>query len=72
MPEQSKINYLSVKVELVLAKGNGISWVSLEPPVGEIKSFTTFGTTGRVGTVGGKEMYVARDAAILAPTAPTS
>lgn len=58
---------MSVKVELTLAKANGIAWVSLEPPVGEVKSFTTFGTTGRVGTIGGKEIYAVRDAAILAP-----
>ena len=54
---------LSTKIELLLAKANGISWPSLEP-CENVTSWTTFGTVGQVGTVGGKEAVVAGDSPI--------
>ncbi|KND04590.1 uncharacterized protein SPPG_00309 [Spizellomyces punctatus DAOM BR117] len=59
----SKYEVLSTKIELVLKKANGISWATIEPSAGVV-SWTTFGTTGSVGTVGGKEAVVAADAPI--------
>jgi hypothetical protein len=62
-PTASKVEILSTKIELSLKKSNGISWVSIEPNT-EVTSWTTFGTTGMVGTVGGKEAVIAGDAPI--------
>ncbi|KCV71654.1 hypothetical protein H696_01073 [Fonticula alba] len=67
-PAASKFFLGSVKVELTLAKANGVSWVSLQPMSTPIRAFTTFGTTGRVGTVGGKVIDAVHDAAILYTT----
>ncbi|KAJ3149669.1 hypothetical protein HDU86_006846 [Geranomyces michiganensis] len=59
-PAASKYEILSTKIELVLKKGNGISWASIEPN-DDITSWTTFGTAGGVGTVGAKDALVAGD-----------
>ncbi|KAI8920304.1 HSP20-like chaperone [Powellomyces hirtus] len=63
-PAASKFEILSTKIELVLKKANGISWASIEPN-DEITSWTTFGTVGGVGTVGGKTPLVAGDVDVL-------
>ncbi|KAJ3168886.1 hypothetical protein HDU88_001213 [Geranomyces variabilis] len=59
-PAASKFEILSTKIELVLKKANGISWASIEPN-DDITSWTTFGTTGGVGTIGAKDALVAGD-----------
>ncbi len=58
---ESTFEILSTKVEISLKKANGLSWVGIEP-TDKVTSWTTFGTTGSVGTVGGKEAIVAQDA----------
>ncbi|KAI9207120.1 HSP20-like chaperone [Polychytrium aggregatum] len=63
LSEQSKFEVLSTKVEITLKKANGISWPSIEP-TDNLVSWTTFGTTGVHGTVGGKEAHVAADAPV--------
>ncbi|KAJ3385908.1 hypothetical protein HDU92_002805 [Lobulomyces angularis] len=63
IPEESKFSVLSTKIELVLKKGNGISWPSLEP-CENVTSWTTFGTVGGGGTVGGKEALIATDSPV--------
>lgn len=67
-PLKSKFKVLGTKVELELAKANGISWATLEPPKdGQApKSWTTFGTTGFVGSVGAKDPIVCRDSPLYA------
>jgi hypothetical protein len=62
-PEESSYTLLSTKVEIVLAKGNGMSWPTLEPSR-DVKSWTTFGTVGGVGTVGSKEAIIASDSPV--------
>eukprot|EP00842_Homolaphlyctis_polyrhiza_P003562 jgi/Hompol1/4206/HPOL_003538-RA len=52
---------LSTKIEIVLKKANGLSWVAIEP-TDNITTWTTFGLSGTSGTVGGKEAIVAKDA----------
>lgn len=52
-----------MKVEITLEKTSALSWPLLEKP-GEGKTLPpgfaiTFGTKGRTGTVGGKEIYLA-------------
>ncbi|KAJ1532409.1 hypothetical protein HK405_001194, partial [Cladochytrium tenue] len=60
-PAASRYEVLSTKIEIVLKKANGLSWPTLEPSEGVV-SWTTFGVSGSVGTVGGKEAVVAQDA----------
>ncbi|KAJ1559810.1 hypothetical protein HK405_009274 [Cladochytrium tenue] len=60
-PVASRYEVLSTKIEIVLKKANGLSWPTLEPSEGVV-SWTTFGVSGGVGTVGGKEAVVAQDA----------
>ena len=62
-PEASKFTILSTKIEIILAKANGISWASIEPRE-NLLSFTTFGVTGKGGTIGSKEAIIANDAPI--------
>ncbi|KAK9237406.1 HSP20-like chaperone [Lipomyces kononenkoae] len=55
VPEKSKYKVMGTKVELTLAKANGLSWGGLragETGAGMIR----FGVTGRTGTIGGKEI----------------
>ncbi|KAK7203068.1 HSP20-like chaperone [Myxozyma melibiosi] len=55
VPEKSKYKVMGTKVELTLAKGNGLSWGGLragESGAGMIR----FGVSGRTGTIGGKEI----------------
>ncbi|KAJ3410466.1 hypothetical protein HDV05_003728, partial [Chytridiales sp. JEL 0842] len=61
IPEKSKYMVLGTKVEITLAKANGISWAAVEPR-SDVKSWTTFGVGGGGGTVGSKEAIVAQDA----------
>ena len=61
VPSESVFEILSTKLEIVLRKANGLSWVSIEPKE-NVTSWTTFGTSGSVGTIGGKEAVVAKDA----------
>lgn len=63
IPDQSKYEILSTKVEINLKKANGISWPTIEPN-SNVVSWTTFGVEGSVGTVGSKKMYVAQDVAV--------
>jgi hypothetical protein len=61
---ESTYEVLSTKIEIVLKKANGLSWLALtseEKPQG----FVTFGVSGKVGTVGSKESITAGD---LLPT----
>ncbi|KAI9100679.1 HSP20-like chaperone [Phlyctochytrium arcticum] len=60
-PAASKYEMLSTKIEVVLRKANGISWATIEPK-DNVRSWTTFGTQGGVGTIGGKQAVVAADA----------
>lgn len=53
---KTEVVYVPSKVEVILAKMNGASWATLEPSATAMRSWTTFGTTGK-GTVGGKEMF---------------
>lgn len=67
-PESSSFNILGTKVEIKLAKANGISWPALtvqEAATGN-HGMVTFGVTGGGGTVGGKEMYLQSDSALYA------
>ncbi|KAK9447978.1 uncharacterized protein V1518DRAFT_419372 [Limtongia smithiae] len=55
VPADSKYKVMGTKVELTLAKANGLSWAGLragETGAGMIR----FGVSGRTGTVGGKEI----------------
>ena len=61
IPSESKFMVLGTKIEIVLKKANGLSWPTLEPSEGVV-SWTTFGVTGGVGTVGSKVAVVAQDA----------
>jgi hypothetical protein len=62
--EQSTFDILSTKIEISLAKSNGISWAAIEPR-SDLTSWTTFGLSGTGGgTVGAKEALVAGDAPI--------
>ncbi|KAK6099198.1 hypothetical protein MT418_000639 [Batrachochytrium dendrobatidis] len=60
-PNASKFEVLSTKLEIVLKKANSLSWVAIEPKE-NVTTWTTFGITGSVGTVGGKEAVVGHDA----------
>ncbi|KAF9999591.1 hypothetical protein BGZ80_003468 [Entomortierella chlamydospora] len=64
-PAGSSFEVLGTKVEIVMKKGNGISWATLEPSEGA-KCWTTFGTTGGAGTVGSKVMHLATDSPLYA------
>ncbi|KAG0043575.1 hypothetical protein BGZ83_011260 [Gryganskiella cystojenkinii] len=64
-PAGSTFEVLGTKVEIVMKKGNGISWATLEPSEGA-KCWTTFGTTGGAGTVGSKVMHLATDSPLYA------
>ncbi|KAI3632274.1 hypothetical protein MIR68_009380 [Amoeboaphelidium protococcarum] len=57
---------MSTKIEVTLRKANGISWPQLEKTDAPITTWTTFGITGRTGTVGSKEMQVSNDSPLLA------
>ncbi|KAL2919825.1 hypothetical protein HK105_200742 [Polyrhizophydium stewartii] len=57
----SRFEILSTKIEMTLCKANGLSWVAIEPK-DNVTSWTTFGISGSVGTIGGKEAAVAKDA----------
>eukprot|EP00158_Paraphelidium_tribonemae_P003390 Partr_v1_DN26091_c1_g1_i1_m390 putative CHORD len=61
----SSYKVMGTKIEVVLKKSNGISWPSIEPNE-NLKSWTTFGITGKTGTVGGKEMHLSNDSPLLA------
>jgi len=61
LPAESKSSFMTVKTEVSLRKGNGITWAALEETSEPIRVWTTFGTTGKVGTVGAKEYHVAGD-----------
>ncbi|KAK9356200.1 HSP20-like chaperone [Lipomyces doorenjongii] len=55
VPEKSKYKVMGTKVEITLAKANGLSWGGLragESGAGMIR----FGVAGRTGTIGGKEI----------------
>ncbi|ORX59496.1 chord-domain-containing protein [Hesseltinella vesiculosa] len=58
--EASSFTVLTTKVEVTLKKTSGVSWASLEPN-DDVKTWTTFGITGGVGTVGAKEMQYTSD-----------
>ena len=62
--EECKYKVMSTKIEVVLRKSNGISWPTIEP-TNQITSWTTFGTTGRVGTIGGRDIVLAEDSPLL-------
>ncbi|KAI8930208.1 chord-domain-containing protein [Entophlyctis helioformis] len=62
-PAASRYEILSTKIEIVLKKANGLSWVAIEP-TDNVTSWTSFGITGSVGTIGGKEAAIATDAPI--------
>lgn len=64
-PEACQYKVMGTKVEIQLKKANGISWAALEPAEG-LCSWTTFGTTGRTGTVGSKEMVKSEDSPLFA------
>lgn len=68
LPNESKYEILSTKIEITLVKANGISWAALEKSSSneQLKSWTTFGTVGGVGTVGGKEAILAKDSPLYA------
>lgn len=62
-PAECKYRVRDIKVDITLEKTSALSWPLLEKP-GEGKSLPpgfaiTFGTKGRTGTVGGKEIYLA-------------
>ncbi|KAI3654594.1 hypothetical protein MP228_000648 [Amoeboaphelidium protococcarum] len=57
---------MSTKIEVTLRKANGISWPQLEKTDAPITTWTTFGITGRTGTVGSKDMQVSNDSPLLA------
>lgn len=59
-PDKCTVKALSSKVEVVLKKADGISWPTIEPN-DTVTSWTTFGITGKVGSIGGREMHLARD-----------
>ncbi|KAJ3325958.1 hypothetical protein HDV06_002343 [Boothiomyces sp. JEL0866] len=61
IPDQCTFEILSTKIEIILKKANGISWAVLEQN-SNVTSWTTFGITGGVGSVGSKEALVANDA----------
>jgi hypothetical protein len=63
--ERSTYRVMGTKIEITLQKANGISWAALEPTE-NVTSWTTFGTTGGVGTVGAKQMVLATDAPLMA------
>ncbi|KAJ3135592.1 hypothetical protein HK100_002474, partial [Physocladia obscura] len=48
-PNTSKFTILSTKIELTIKKANGLSWPTLEPALGAVKSFTTFGVRNGSG-----------------------
>ncbi|KAF8928656.1 hypothetical protein BGZ58_009460 [Dissophora ornata] len=64
-PVGSTFEVLGTKVEIIMKKGNGISWATLEPSEGA-KCWTTFGTTGGAGTVGSKVMHLSTDSPLYA------
>jgi len=58
--QECTVEFLSTKIEVVLKKANGLSWLALtseEKPQG----FVTFGVGGKTGSVGGKEAVSAGD-----------
>lgn len=55
-PAQSTFKIMSTKTEVTLLKADGRSWPSLEYSPGEAQSVLTFGASGRVGSVGSKNM----------------
>jgi len=63
-PDKSKVSYLSVKLEIILTKANGLSWAALEQTE-KILQWTTFGVQGRVGTIGSKEAVYVGDSPIV-------
>jgi len=44
-PEKCRFSILSVKIEVTLAKANGISWASFEATDAKITQWTTFGVS---------------------------
>ncbi|KAJ3307073.1 Integrin beta-1-binding protein 2 [Kappamyces sp. JEL0829] len=61
-PAASKFTIFGTKIEITLAKANGMSWAAIEPR-SDITSWTTFGLTGTGGgTVGAKDALIAGDA----------
>ncbi|KAK9469100.1 hypothetical protein V1512DRAFT_258593 [Lipomyces arxii] len=55
VPEKSKYKVMGTKVEIALAKANGLSWGGLR--AGEVGAgMIRFGVSGRTGTIGGKEI----------------
>ena len=65
IPEDSKMNIFGTKVEIFLCKANGISWASIEPN-NDLRSWSTFGVQGGVGSVGAKSAVVAADSPMYA------
>ncbi|KAI3642826.1 hypothetical protein MP228_012381 [Amoeboaphelidium protococcarum] len=63
---ECQCHVMSTKIEVTLRKANGISWPQLEKTDAPITTWTTFGITGRTGTVGSKEMQVSNDSPLLA------
>ncbi|KAJ3260347.1 hypothetical protein HK103_000982 [Boothiomyces macroporosus] len=63
IPDQCSYEILSTKIEIILKKANGISWAVLEQKE-NVTSWTTFGISGGVGSVGSKEALIANDAPI--------
>lgn len=63
----NSIDYLKSKVELSLLKEQPFSWISLEADSCSNNhhqkqiAFTTFGVSGRVGSVNAKEAIIAND-----------
>ena len=64
LPSSCTFQVLGSKIEICLVKGNGFSWPSLEvlPQGSQGSSWTTFGVSGKTGTVGGKNAIIAGDA----------
>ncbi|KAI3656749.1 hypothetical protein MP638_001269 [Amoeboaphelidium occidentale] len=65
VPNECSYMVLGTKVEVSLKKANGISWPSIEP-TNNVTSWTTFGISGRTGTVGAKEMFISEDSPLYA------
>ena len=56
LPEKSKFEFFSTKIELTLGKTNGYCWPSLEP-TDKIREFTTFGCSGKGTQWGQTTLY---------------
>lgn len=63
-PQRSQCKVMSTKIEVTLVKANGLSWPALERTA-KVQTWTTFGVSGRTGTVGSTEMVVADDIPIV-------